>query len=213
MLVLLTSFLPADLTPIVVLDYRRFPFAFRRARKRRRSGVVCLPESSSVSREFVSAAIMPAEGTDADAKYDVARQERDQQPTSGHCFRNSLSSKQVFLFSLTKLFRFYVDFSFGDQNVATVLIEDDLCIFGTSTDSCESESTGCLIYTETSFTRSAYHAANCGTSELRRCEALQCKSECQEHLAGKVSRNLIDVHPNKRALCAFGPLTIEIKSF
>jgi len=71
----LTSFLPGDLSTIVVLRHRRMPFASHHTLQRNgRAIVVCVPQLSSL-REFVSVAIIP--GIDLNTKYNVAHQEHD----------------------------------------------------------------------------------------------------------------------------------------
>lgn len=79
----LTSFLPGDMSPIIVLEFRRSPFTFRRFLIRNGSIIILivLRQPSSI-RNPMSAMIIPS--VDASIKHNAAYQKRNQRPISHH---------------------------------------------------------------------------------------------------------------------------------
>lgn len=79
----LTSFLPGDMSPIIVLELRRSPFTFRRFLIRMGSIIILiiLPQPSSI-RNPMAAMIIPS--VDACIKHNAAYQKRDQRSISHH---------------------------------------------------------------------------------------------------------------------------------
>lgn len=114
----LTSFLPGDVSPITVLEFRRFPFTFRRFSDRNGSTIIViifLPQPSSI-RNPMSAVIIPS--VDADIKHNAAYQKRDQRPIFYHLsnvyverkamLKNLNATLYIVIGTCISLYRFFV---------------------------------------------------------------------------------------------------------